>query len=359
MKFKILILCALVLFSSCGKDDDNTATDYVIPTTYDFDNVSYSGQEQRIGMLAELTSYMKTANTAGTALDANRLQGMYTNGASAGWSGTYEDSKQIKGKTFEQVQETFATLLEELAATSQPGSLGAVVSSIDGTKNYLLNENGVEYAQVISKGLMGALLYYQSTAVYFGDDKMSGDNVAIIDGKGTEMEHAWDEAFGYFGVPKTFPADTEPLYFWGDYCHDRNALMGTDQLVMDAFLKGRAAISNNDLLRRDEAIEEAREAWEQVIVGTALHYLNGGMSDFDDIALRGHQLSEAAGFIYSLQFNPSKKISNSQIGQLLIKIGSTDVLSTLNFNNVTVASVEEARNDLADYYGLNDLKEEL
>ncbi|MFT7449778.1 MAG: hypothetical protein ACI9VN_000486 [Patescibacteria group bacterium] len=135
--------------------------------------------------------------------------------------------------------------------------------------------------------------------------------------------------------------------------------MGTDKAVMDAFLKGRAAISNNDIPTRDEAIEEAREAWEKVIVGTALHYLNKGISDIDDTALKGHQLSEAAGFIYSLQFNPSKKISNTQINNLLVKIGGTELLPDLNFNNVTAASVEEARNDLADYYDLNDLKEQL
>jgi len=359
IKFNLLILCGLVFFSACSKDDDNSGTDYVIPTVYDFENVNYSGQEQRIAMLSELTTYMKSANVANTALDVDRLKGMYTNSDAANWNGTYEASKQIKGKTFEQVQETFESLLEDLATASQPGSLGGVVTSADGAKSYLLNENGLEHAQLISKGLMGALLYYQSTSVYFGDDKMAGDNVTVTDGKGTEMEHAWDEAFGYFGVPKTFPSDTEPVYFWGDYCNDRNALMGTNKPVMDAFLKGRAAISNNDIATRDLAIEEARTAWERVIVGTALHYLNGSISDFDDVALKGHQLSEAVGFIYSLQFNPSKKISNTQVGQLLVKIGGTSVLATLNFNNITVESVTEARDELAAYYDLEDLKEEL
>lgn len=360
MKFNILILCALVMFSACSKDDENTDINYNVPTTYDFENVSYSGQEQRIGQLAELTTYMKSANVANTALDVERLKGMYTNDeALANWNGSYEASKQIKGKTFEQVQGVFETLLEELAATSQPGSTGGVVTSANGEKNYLLNENGVEYAQVISKGLMGALLYYQATAVYFGEDKMNLDNITVTAGRGTEMEHAWDEAFGYFGVPQTFPSDTEPLYFWGDYCHDRDAVMGTDKLVMDAFLKGRAAVSNNDLPTRDEAIEEAREAWEKVIVGTALHYLNGALTDFEDAALKGHQLSEAAGFLYSLQFNPSKKISNAQIGELLTKVGGSDDLTDLNINAVTAANVAEARDALAEYYDLEELKEQL
>ncbi|MFT7449777.1 MAG: hypothetical protein ACI9VN_000485 [Patescibacteria group bacterium] len=211
MKFNLLTLGALVLFSACSKDDENAET-YTVPTTYDFENVSYGGQEQRIGQLAELTSYMKTANVANTALDVDRLKAMYANDPTlANWNGTYEDSKQIKSKTFEQVQGTFETLLEDMAATSQPGSLGGVVSSANGEKNYLLNENGVEYTQVISKGLMGALLYYQAVEVYLGDGKMGSDNVTVTEGEGTEMEHAWDEAFGYFGVPKTFPADTEPL----------------------------------------------------------------------------------------------------------------------------------------------------
>jgi Domain of unknown function (DUF4856) len=361
----LLIICALALLTACGKDDENTSPDYNIPTSYDFENVSYSGQEQRLAMLTELSDYMKSANVANTALDAARLQAMYVNDAMlANWAGSYEASKQIKDKTFQAVQETFENLLENVATASQstspaaPGVAG-VATSLDGTKNYLLNERGVELGQVISKGLMGALLYYQATDVYFGAEKMSVDNNTVTQGEGTEMEHHWDEAFGYFGVPKSFPADTEPLYFWGKYSNDRDALMGTNKLLMDAFLKGRAAISNKDIASRDEAIEEASAAWEKVVVGCVMHYLNNAVADFDDVALRMHHLSEAAGFIYALQFNPKKQYGNVVIESFLEDLTGAFLLNDLDLYNTTLEDINRVRDNVAVSYGLEIIKTEL
>ena len=355
------LITGLLLLNSCDKADDDTSQ-YTIPSTYNFDNVDYSGQEQRIAMLSELKSYMASANTANTVLDADRLQAMFTNNAStAGWQGTYEDSKQIKSKTFEQEQVNFENMLNDLATASQSTTAGqsgqaGVVTSSNGAKNYLLNENGLELGQVIEKGLMGALLYYQATAVYMESGKIDSDNETVEDGRGTEMEHSWDEAFGYFGVPKTFPSDTEPLYFWGDYCNDRDELTGTNQAVMNAFLKGRAAISNKDLTTRDEAIDEARAAWESVIVGTALHYINGSIEDFDDMALRAHQLSEAVGFVYSLQFSPGKQITNNDVNELItLLVGTTD-FSTMNVYTAELSDLESARDQLAEHFGYTEIK---
>ena len=41
--------------------------------------LSYTGQRQRLNMLSE-ASYLKSANTPGTALDTNTLLAMYANG---------------------------------------------------------------------------------------------------------------------------------------------------------------------------------------------------------------------------------------------------------------------------------------
>ena len=53
------------------------------PATYVFTDASgnstVSCQRQRLNMLSEMTSYLKSANTPGTALDANTLLAMYAN----------------------------------------------------------------------------------------------------------------------------------------------------------------------------------------------------------------------------------------------------------------------------------------
>jgi hypothetical protein len=361
--FRSLLLFAVIGMYACG-DDDSAGPTYTIPTTYNFENVSYSGQTQRLGMMSELKSYMATSRTMGTALDANRLAAMFANdSANAQWNGSYEDSKQIKSKTFESVQADFDALLIELAEASQStvaGSEGVtgVIESQDGAKSYLIGADGLDHAQVVEKSLMGACFYYQSTAVYFGADRMNVDNEEVTPGKGTKMEHHWDEAFGYLGVPTDFPTNLDGLVFWGNYSNKRNSVLSCNQPIMDAMLKGRAAISNDDLTARDEAIEEARETWELISVGSALHYINSGMDKFDDKALSLHGLSEAIGFIYSLQFNPSAKVTNAQVSELLTLIAGSDKFAEMNLYNTTTAQLQEAKDKLAGYYSLEDKKDE-
>ena len=51
---------------------------------------------------------------------------------------------------------------------------------------------------MIEKGLMGACFASQMTSNYLAGIS-SDDNIEIVDGKYyTEMEHHWDEAYGYF-----------------------------------------------------------------------------------------------------------------------------------------------------------------
>lgn len=354
----IALLGIMFTFTACGEKNPI----YTIPTSYDFENVSYSGQTQRLNMLTELKAYMTTANTQGTAIDAARMKAMYANEAGANFAGTYEDSKQLKNKTLESEQAKFEALMDEMALASQstvPGEEGVsgVIVSQNGDKQYLIGEDGLEHLQLIEKGLMGACFYYQATAVYFGEDKMNVDNTEVTEGKGTTMEHHWDEAFGYLGVPKAFPSDQSGLQFWGNYINRRDELLGSNAAVMDAFLKGRAAISNNDIATRDEAISEARAAWELVSAATALHYLNSGINHFDDMAIRAHALSEAIAFIYSLKFNPEKTINNDQIDALLVLIANADDFSNMNLYQTSLTNLEQAKTDLAAAYGLADQKD--
>lgn len=349
----LLVLVPAVLFVSC--ETDTPEPSYEIPSSYNFENVSYTGQTDRLAMLLEMKNYMATANT-GAALDANRLKAMYRNdAANAGFSRSY--TKDIRSKTFEPEQDVFDALIDELAtasASTVAGSEGqaGVIQSLDGTKAYLFDANGLEHAQLIEKGLMGACFYYQATAVYMGEERMNADNETVEPGIGTAMEHHWDEAFGYFGAPIDFPVNTDGLFFWARYANGRNAVLNCNAPLMQALIKGRAAISNKDLATRDEAIVEAREWWEKVSAATALHYLNTTVASFDDTAIRLHALSEAISFVYALQFNPGKKITNSQARELLTLIGGAPSFANMNLYQVKKADVETARTMLAAYYGL-------
>ncbi|MCB0549472.1 MAG: DUF4856 domain-containing protein [Phaeodactylibacter sp.] len=355
--FSLLAAIFIFVFSSCNKDEDSL----VIPGAYNFENVNYDGQLQRLAMLLEIKNYITTANTPGVVLDAERLKAMYANEtARAGWQGAYDASKQLKGKTFEFHQGLFEQLLEGIAQASTsavpggPGQAG-IVASNDGGKQYLFNENGVEYAQLIEKGLMGACFYYQATAVYLGDEKMNVDNETVEPGEGTAMEHHWDEAFGYYGVPVSFPSTPEPAFFWGVYSNRRDPQLSCNQKMMDAFLKGRAAISAKKLEVRDEAIAEVRANWELISGATAISYINAALEEFDDFALRAHALSEAIAFTYALQFNPERSFSIEEANQALRLIGGgSEDFFEMNLYQVEPAQLEQAREILAKGLGLED-----
>jgi len=374
-QFKTLVACAafsILGLQSCKDDNDDdvpviTGTGYTIPGSYsEFTNVDFDGQTQRLNQLLEMKKYLATANTVGSEVSEVKLLAMYENDkANAGFTGTYDDSKQIKSKTFANVQEDFANVLKSIAEDSKStvahseGQAGVLAYS-DNSKSYLINERGVDEPQIFEKGILGAFLAYQINEVYTSPAKMDVDNIDVTEGKGTKMEHHWDEAFGYFGVPTTFPATTDNLLFWGSYSNGRDALLGTNSKMMDAFIKGRAAISNNAMADRDAAILQVRAELERVSAGTAIHYINASIDNFTDISKKGHALGEAVGFTYALQFNGDKVISTAQFDEIMSLLGGgTAELDKLDFYKVTEADLQSAKDKLAVIYNMENIKDQL
>lgn len=350
---------ALNYDADAEKDDGSCTHDkgYNIPTTYNFENVNYSGQTARLNMLTEISTYMKTGNTQGTVLDAQKLKDMFANTNNPFTEASLNTSgKKLKDKCYTADQTTFESYMDSLTLASTSsidganGTAGVVTS---GTKKYLFAANGYEYTQIIEKGLMGAVFYYQVAEVYTREDKIGNavDNTTIVTREGTTMEHHWDEAFGYYGVPIDFPTNTTGSRFYGKYCNDRDALLETNNL-MDAFLKGRAAISNQDYTTRDQAAKEVRQYFEKVIASTAVHYLNEAKANIADDAVRNHALSEAIGFINALKYNSDKLITNTQLDAVLNYIGT-------NLYEVVITDLDNARNELSTIYEFDSVKDVL
>lgn len=363
-RISLSLVALLFMTTSCEEDKKDQPASAQLPDTYNFENVSYSGQEYRISMLDEIVSYAKSSNN-GDAVSAEQLFNMYAN-TNYNWS---EDAlnitdKDIQSKLATEAGAKIGAWINKLDTISQNPGTGSngqagIVSSNSGNKQYLLDENGFELAQLIDKGSMGALAYYQATSVYLGDQKMDVDNETVEAGKGTAMQHHWDEAFGYWGVPRdfgsegfTYDSQAEYARFWAKYTNAVNDHLNSNAELMQAFIKGRDAINREDYDTRDAAIEEVRSEWEQVVAAMAIHYLNGGRAEFADDALRCHQLSEAYGFIWSLKFNPSQEMSDSEIDQILND----------NFDNLYDISVNEintVRDLIAERYGLKEMKDNL
>jgi hypothetical protein len=289
--------------------------EYSVPTTYLFEDangnstVSFSGQSERLNQLREMVALMSSANT--NVISNSNLKDMFanTNGDGNG-NFSFNSTKQLKDKCFSIDVNLFENWMDSIARSSTFNQDTAVVNKAgliySGTDAYLVNRNGYEYKQLIEKGLMGAVFMNQALNIYFSSDKMVVDNTMAVDptnGKYyTTMEHHFDEAFGYFGVPTDFPT-TLASDFWGKYCNSQNNGLESNEVMMDNFLKGRAAISNHAYTDRDEAINEIRLMWENVSAYQAITYLNQAIGHFGtDNAKYLHTLSEAYAFIWNLRY---------------------------------------------------------
>lgn len=365
VKSLFLTTTAVLVMSACKKDDD-----YKVPTSYNFENVSYSGQTSRLSMLTELATYAKTANVLNaTALDATKMKDMFANSNNPFTETALNSSgKQLKDKTVSTEQSLFEAMIDSLAAasaftnnTSPANGTAGIVENNDGTKTYLLNANGVELAQVLEKGLMGACFYYQATAVYLGTGKMNVDNVTVTPGEGTAMEHSWDEAFGYLAVPVDFPLNTTGTKFWGKYCNDRESKLGLNAPLMNGFLAGRAAISNDNLTERDAQILIVRRKWEMIAAGTAVSYLNKAIATFSsDAAEKHHAMSEGFAFVYALKWGGDATITATSVDAILVSIGGNSNPLQANLYNTTLPQLQAAKDALvAAFPGLASVKDTL
>ena len=206
-----LISAVLLMATSCKKS--STKTDptppptYTVPTTYNFTNVNYADATNRLGMATEMANLMASATTG--PVDGAKLLAMFTNTNSPFANATYNTAGvQIKDQCIAQLQADIPNFIDSIVMVSNSGKTasrgvaGIGASSVTPTSKYPLTALGVNYAQVFKKSIMGGLICYEIVNNYTANGIGSSvDNNTIITGSGTAMEHNWDLAFGYWGVP--------------------------------------------------------------------------------------------------------------------------------------------------------------
>ena len=331
--FLFVLLCIL-LFSACDKEP-------CLPTRYEFEPMNYEGQLLRLDMterISDLIDSSLNSSMPNVLSVIQSLSNMYVNTQNAYNEARLDTcGKQLSNKTISSEQSAISQYIDALSNiltnTTTPASKGqsGVVFANNGTP-YYIDSNGVELKQIIEKGIMGACFYYQATAVYLGDGKMNVDNQEVVVGKGTDMEHHWDESFGYLGAPVDFNNASQDVRFWAKYVQTVSQTYTPlrDELFSN-YIKGRVAIGQDNLTDRDQAIYEIRKNWEILVAGTAIHYLNAAIASYNsgDTGKYHHQLSEAYMFIHSLKFGArTSSLTTLAIDDLLIStFGSTSPLS--------------------------------
>lgn len=330
-------------YNSKAKKDDGTCTyDYAVPSNYQFTDangnstVSYAGQTDRLNQLREIVAKIESGQTQ--TIVAQDLKDMFANvGGNGNGNFSFTSTRQLKDKCFSLDQTLFEQWLDSAAIASQSYTQTATNGQAgilsNGTSTYLFSKNGFDVKEMTEKLGMSAVFMYQALNVYFGSTNMSADNSTPVAGQFyTAMEHYWDEAFGYFGVNPNFP--TVPATdFWSEYCQAQNATLNSNSVMMNNFLKGRAAIVAKKYTDRDAAITAISTMWEKIAAKQAITYLEAAKTAGND-ATRLHKLSEAYGFVWSLRYAPdaTRKMTQTEVTNTINLFGN-------NLWNITVTDI--------------------
>ena len=345
LKFVLPIFIFGLVVSCSDDDNDSPVVPSVAPDTYTFERngvstVSYGGQTTRLKQADELYSALNNASSTEAAMD---LMFGGDNGTSAGFAdeslnGT---TKLIRSKTSAYANTTanrsvFDNWISEFANDVAPNLGGTASPGVAGDlEGYQLNAAGQEIDQLFFKSLIGAFALdqiinnyitpSQLDAVYLETDANGNEvevsrrdnntnGVLYSDKNYTEMEHKWDEGFGYLygqvadveanlGLPADGEASGNLLMKYFKKVEE-NYESGIAETVYNAFIAGRHAITIADYDARDAAATTIKTELSKVIGYYAKHYLNDYINKVaaGQIAKAHHSLSEGYGFIFSLQF---------------------------------------------------------
>jgi hypothetical protein len=330
-----LVAVLALTFASCKKNDNDSeptkpsirtavnastftgatpyANSFVVNGTTT-STVDFTSGNQRNRMFQAINAYAGTASTG--VISATVLNNMFSNTGSP-FTGTYADLNgapvQIKNVVASSLSAAEATTVRTkieadlTAMATLSNSFGAVASQGVAGKlgTRMVDARGIEYGQIIQKSLIGALQYDYIGNVLLNTG-LDADNYTLVSGKNyTQLEHNWDEAYGLLTL--------NPIYLAGS----TDAVRGTTEFALGsyiweynkanyaniylAFLKGRAAIVNNDKVELKKQATFIRTEIEVAIAKAAVGYLEKWGTRTTD-ADRAHDIGEGGGFVYSLRF---------------------------------------------------------
>jgi len=348
----------IIIAASCKKDDTPAIQPYTVPTTYNFQNVEYKEAAARVSMSLGFGSYLSKATSRQLSQDTinylwNNTNNAYTSEIVVNLpyafdvlntSGYNLTGKVADAAIFKAFADSMVVMSQKRNNIGSQGTAGKV-----GTR--LVNYRGVEYNQLVAKGFFGALSI--NNVVSFLNKATTDDNNTVTAGTGTAMQHDWDLAFGYIGLPITYdsainytqaPNNTNPErpLGIGGYFYERARPIKAGGTIFEAFRKGRAAIGAKDYAVRDAATKTIKEYLEKTLAAAAYAYLSLSKTRTAD-ADRFHDFSEATGFMLALKYRPTTLLS-TQAYQELLDIINVDFWTlsdaTLLNNKVTSAQAK-------------------
>jgi len=321
-------------------------------------------------MADELYSALNT-NTFSKA----QLLEMFNDGTGFSEASLNESGKKMGNKTAGSqyasatVKPLFDAMLTDFADNVIPNwasdaSNGQAGMLTDATRSIHVNAKGHEIDQTFIKGIIGGMCVDQIVNNYItpyqldsGTRKTENDNGTVASGKDyTNMEHKWDEAFGYLygqeadptrldlGISPTGNGTTLNKYFKKINASNQ---VGIGITVFDAYRRGRAGIVARNYEYRDEQAKILKIELSKVIAYKAVDYLNAYMTKIaaGNTADAFHALSEGYGFVMSLQFtndgNDNPYFNNATVNGWLTQMDNFWTVSNSDLESI-VSQVKTA-----------------
>ncbi|MCG7560406.1 DUF4856 domain-containing protein [Pseudoalteromonas sp. McH1-42] len=345
----------------------------------------------------------------------NDAKGQYKDwtedGSFAGWTAIAADGETPIPELF--VKQLFDQLAERAITGNATAPGGEEIDTI------YVTETGVDLNQLIQKFLYGAVAFSQSADDYLDYDTegkgLQTDNTVAVDGKTyTNLEHQWDEGFGYFGAARNYMSysddeiagkggrdgfsagyndanadgkiDFNSEYNFGNSTNAAKRDRGTvdnanptdlTKDAFEAFYNGRKLINATEGALSEAQMDElkghakdALMAWEKAIAATVVHYINdttkdlealkegvnGGEYKASDFATLAKHWSEMKGFALNFQFNRfSPFYAEGNVGKFeqMHDLMGTQPAIEPNDVDAYIEKLGQARDILQEVYGFD------
>ncbi len=340
----LLPALGLTVVSSC-KEDPQPDPDPNIKTTYDFADATVHNERRALVLLADnLNTLVKSGR--GNSLTTAQLLSVYE-GTDPGVTPSILSSNSLAFYDQAYTDSTRAQLARVAAVSGPAPATGYVADSLDLSQLTVKNIWGSAILSRLMASLDEALV---------ADNNNAGNNY-------TDAEKAWDRAFGLSGfspdaltytkAERALPLkqkDTdkdgtlarrwETNYIFAHYSmrmDAENSWAGnfpeaesfrfTDRL-MNAFISGRAALSNGNIPVARREANEIKAMYETMVVAAIQHYLRVHqpfISNPAEQGLTGKRISnwsETVAFVNILDRLPGRKITNTQLATLRAYFGA-------------------------------------
>ncbi len=251
---------------------------------------------------------------------------------------------------------------------AQKGTAGFIAYTFEGEdQRRHVSAEGFEVQEVYSKSSFGALQLDQILNHHLTKARTADNEQPVVGKSYTEMEHHWDQAYGYLygltdnpGLPDSGQQFGSSMHAYVDILNDAPGVVGIRDDVFSAFLKGREAIVNKDYQERDRQIAILRETLSTAMAYRGVYYMQGAKEILADAGGAAfHNLSEAYGFIYALQFSRKPDaaepyLTASEVGDLLAKLIPLWDLTPADIDEISEAVAARFSFTVADTRAVND-----